>query len=106
MVLLFDGENRFSASFLFCMACCALPTVRQAMTLDGSVVVDLRRAGGLEDSDWWLAIDVPAQKIFYLLRESQRDEILQLPSMGQHDPPAYLRQLTHKLEAKAASTSE
>ena len=28
------------------------------LTLDGGVVVDLRRAGGLGDDDWWLAIYV------------------------------------------------
>ena len=30
----------------------------QGLTLDGGVVVDLRRAGGLDDDDWWLAIYV------------------------------------------------
>ena len=30
----------------------------QGLTLDGGVLVDLRRAGGLEDDDWWLAIYV------------------------------------------------
>ena len=30
----------------------------QGLTLDGGVLVDLRRAGGLEDDDWWLAINV------------------------------------------------
>ena len=30
----------------------------QGLTLDGGVLVDLRRAGGLEDADWWLAIYV------------------------------------------------
>ncbi|CAE8668620.1 unnamed protein product [Polarella glacialis] len=30
----------------------------QGLTLEGGVVVDLRRAGGLEDHDWWLAIYV------------------------------------------------
>ena len=28
----------------------------QGLTLDGGVLVDLRRGGGLEDADWWLAI--------------------------------------------------
>ena len=32
----------------------------QGLTLDGGVLVDLRRAGGLEDDDWWLAIYVDA----------------------------------------------
>ena len=30
----------------------------QGLTLDGGVLVDLRRAGGLDDDDWWLAIYV------------------------------------------------
>ena len=30
----------------------------QGLTLEGGVVVDLRRAGGLDDDDWWLAIYV------------------------------------------------
>ena len=30
----------------------------QGLTLHGGVVVDLRRAGGLGDDDWWLAIYV------------------------------------------------
>ena len=30
----------------------------QGLTLEGGVVMDLRRAGGLEDDDWWLAIYV------------------------------------------------
>ena len=57
-------------------------------------LVDLRRAGGLEDDDWWLAIYVMltrARKVEDLLRRG---------------PPAYLRELTDKLEAKGASTLE
>ena len=30
----------------------------QGLTWDGGVLVDLRRAGGLEDDDWWLAMYV------------------------------------------------
>ena len=30
----------------------------QGLTLDGGVVVDVRRPGGLDDDDWWLAIYV------------------------------------------------
>lgn len=30
----------------------------QGLTLDGGVVVDLRRAGSLDDDDWWLALYV------------------------------------------------
>ena len=39
------------------MACCALLTA-QGLTLDGGVRTDLRRVGGLEDANWWLAIYV------------------------------------------------
>ena len=28
----------------------------QGLTLDGGAIVDSRRAGGLDDDDWWLAI--------------------------------------------------
>ena len=34
------------------------PYAAQGLTLHGGVVVDLRRAGGLHDDDWWLAIYV------------------------------------------------
>ena len=36
----------------------------QGLTLDGGVLVDLRRAGGLEDDDWWLAIYVTLTLLF------------------------------------------
>merc|ERR1712079_333019 len=42
----------------------------QGLTLHGGVVVDLRRASGLQDDDWWLAIYVMlsrAQKLTNLI---------------------------------------
>ena len=48
-----EETEKFAGTFLFCMASCAL---LRARTLDGGVLVDLRRAGGLDDADWWLAI--------------------------------------------------
>ena len=63
----------------------------QGLTLDGGVLVDLRRAGGLEDDDWWLAMYVMLTRVEELLRRG---------------PPSYLRALTDKLEAKAAATLE
>ena len=59
----------------------------QGLTLDGGVVLDLRRAGGLEDS-------------ILLGFTDQVEELLR------RGPPPYLRQLTDKLEAKAALTFE
>jgi len=64
----------------------------QCLTLDGGVLVDLRRAGGLDDADWWLAISV-------LLTE-------QVGDLLRRGTPTYLRQLTEKLEAKGASMLE
>ena len=78
----------------------------QGLTLDGGVVLDLRRAGGLEDSDWWLAIYVMltrARKLESLLLLGFTDQVEELLRKG---PPTYLRELTDKLEAKAASTLE
>ena len=73
----------------------------QGVTLDGGVVLDLRRAGGLEDSDWWLAIYVlltrgrTLENLILLGFTDQVEELLR------RDPPPCLRQLTDKLEAKA-----
>ena len=78
----------------------------QGLTLDGGVLVDLRRAGGLEDDDWWLAIYVMltrARKLENLILLGMTDQVEDLLRRG---PPAYLRELTDKLEAKGASTLE
>ena len=78
----------------------------QGLTLDGGVLVDLRRAGGLEDDDWWLAICVMltrARKLENLILLGMTDQVEDLLRRG---PPAYLRELTDKLEAKGASTLE
>ena len=78
----------------------------QGLILDGGKLIDLRRGGGLEDADWWLAIYVMltrARKLknFILLGFTEQVEELLCK-----DPPTYLRELTDKLEAKAASTLE
>ena len=44
----------------------------QGLTLDGGVLVDLRRAGGLEDDVWWLAIYV------MLTRARKRENLILL----------------------------
>ena len=78
----------------------------QGLTLDGGVLVDLRRAGGLEDDDWWLAIYIMltrARKLENLILLGMTDQVEDLLRRG---PPAYLRELTDKLEAKGASTLE
>ena len=78
----------------------------QGLTLDGGVLVDLRRAGGLEDDDGWLAIYVMltrARKLENLILLGMTDQVEDLLRRG---PPAYLRELTDKLEAKGAATLE
>ena len=72
----------------------------QGLTLDGGVLVDLRRAGGLEDDDWWLAIYVMltrARKLENLILLGMTAQVEDLLRRG---PPAYLREFTDKLEAK------
>ena len=69
------------------------------------MVLDLCCAGGLEDSDWWLAI-------YVMLTRGRKIENLilgftdQVEELLRRGPPPYLRQLTDKLEAKAALTFE
>ena len=78
----------------------------QGLTLDGGVVLDLRRAGGLDDSDWWLAIYVMltrGRKLENLILMGFTDQVEELLRNG---PPAYLRQLTDKLETIASATLE
>ena len=78
----------------------------QGLTLDGGVLVDLRRGGGLEDADWWLAIYVMltrARKLKNLILLGFTEQVEELLRKG---PPTYLRELTDKLESKAASTLE
>ena len=78
----------------------------QGLTLDGGVLVDLRRGGGLEDADWWLAIYVMltrARELKNLILLGFTEQVEELLRKG---PPTYLRELTDKLEAKAASTLE
>ena len=70
------------------------------------MLVDLRRGGGLEDADWWLAIYVMltrARKLKNLILLGFTDQVEELLRRG---PPTYLRELTDKLETKAASTLE
>jgi len=75
----------------------------QGLTLEGGVVIDLRRAGGLEDDDWWLAIYVMlsrARKLpnMILLGMPQVEELLR------RGPPANLIQVTERLEEAADRT--
>ena len=78
----------------------------QGLTLEGGVVVDLRRAGGLEDDDWWLAIYV------MLSRARRLDNLIligfteQVENLLKRGPPQRLIKITEELESKAGTTFE
>ena len=78
----------------------------QGLTLEGGVVADLRRAGGLEDDDWWLAIYVMlsrARKLENLILLGFTPQVEELLRRG---PPENLIKVTNRLEAIAATTLE
>lgn len=76
----------------------------QGMTLEGGVVIDLRRAGGLDDSDWWLAIYVMlsrARKLSNMILLGFTPKVEELLRNG---PPDNLVKVTERLEAAADET--
>ena len=76
----------------------------QGLTLDGGVVADLRRNGGLDDDDWWLAIYVMisrARTLENLLLIGFTEQVQKLLQRG---PPRKFRNLSQRLETKADLT--
>ena len=76
----------------------------QGLTLHGGVVVDLRRAGGLGDDDWWLAIYVMlsrARKLTNLILVGLTEQVEDLLRRG---PPTRLIWVTEMLEQRAQIT--
>ena len=76
----------------------------QGLTLEGGVVVDLRRAGGLEDDDWWLAIYVMlsrARKLSNMILLGFTPKVEELLRRG---PPENLVRVTETLEEAADQT--
>ena len=76
----------------------------QGLTLHGGAVVDLRRAGGLSDDDWWLAIYVMlsrAQQLTNLILVGFGEQVEDLLCRG---PPARLIWVTEMLEQRAQIT--
>ena len=76
----------------------------QGLTLEGGVLVDLRRAGGLQDDDWWLAIYVMlsrARKLANLMLLGFTEQVEDLLRRG---PPQRLTGITETLEARAEET--
>ena len=76
----------------------------QGLTLHGGVVVDLRRAGGLADDDWWLAIYVMlsrARQLTNLILVGFTEQVEDLLRRG---PPTRLIWVTEMLEQRAQIT--
>jgi hypothetical protein len=76
----------------------------QGLTLEGGVVVDLRRAGGLDDDDWWLAIYVMlsrARKLDNMILVGFTTQVEELLRRG---PPENLIKVTERLEDIANTT--
>ena len=76
----------------------------QGLTLEGGVVIDLRRAGGLEDDDWWLAIYVMLSRARKLSNMILVGFTLKVEELLRRGPPANLVQVTERLEAAAERT--
>ena len=76
----------------------------QGLTLHGGVVVDLRRAGGLSDDDWWLAIYVMlsrARQLSNLILVGFTEQVEELLRRG---PPTRLIWVSEMLEQRAQIT--
>ena len=76
----------------------------QGLTLEGGVVVDPRRAGGLEDDDWWLAIYVMLSRARKLENMILIGFTPQVEDLLRRGPPANLIQVTERLEEVADRT--
>ena len=72
--------------------------------MDGGVVVDLRRAGGLEDDDWWLAIYVMLSRARKLTNMILLGLTPQVEDLLRRGPPANLINVTERLEKAANRT--
>jgi hypothetical protein len=76
----------------------------QGLTLEGGVLVDLRRAGGLQDDDGFLAIYVMlsrARRLQNLILLGVTEQVEELLRRGS---PTKLMEITASLEAKAEAT--
>ena len=76
----------------------------QGLTLDGGVVVDLRRAGGLDDDGWWLAIYVMlsrARQLTHLILVGFTEQVGNIMCRA---PPTRLSSVTEMLGQRAHIT--
>ena len=76
----------------------------QGLTLDGGVVVDVRRAGGLDKDDWWPAIHVMlsrARPLTHLILVGFTDQVDNLLRRG---PPTRSISVFEMLDPRAQTT--
>ena len=76
----------------------------QGLTLQGGVGVDLPRAGGLGDDDWWLAIYVMLSRAQQLTNLILVGFIEQVADLLRRGPPTRLISVTQTLEQRAEIT--
>ena len=76
----------------------------QGLTLHGGVLVDLRRACGLSDDDWWLAIYVMLSRARQLTNLILAGFTEQVEDRLRRGPPARLIWVTEMLEQRAQIT--
>ena len=76
----------------------------QDLTLDGGVIIDLRRGSGLQDEDWWF-------NIYVMLSRARRLENIillgftpQVKELLKRGPPPRLLQIMRQLRDKAKKT--
>ena len=77
----------------------------QGLTFKKGVIADLRRAGGMANGIWWLNVYVMlsrSKKLDNLILVGLTANARELFEAG---PPAYIRQQTKALQAKAARTT-
>ena len=70
------------------------------------MVVDLRRAGGMEDDIWWLNVYVMLSRATSLKNLLLVGLTPRIKALLEEGPPAYIRKNIKTLQEKAARTAE
>jgi hypothetical protein len=78
----------------------------QGLTLEGGVVVDLRRKQGCDDDDWWLAIYVMLSRARKLTNMILLGLTTQVEDLLRRGPPENLIKVTERLEEAANVTMD
>ena len=101
-----NGTDRLRLEATDCRSSWWLCTayVAQGLTLHGGVVVDPRRAGGLSDDDWRLAIYVMLSRVRRLANLILVGFTEQVEDLLRRGPPTRLISVTETLEQRAQIT--